>query len=129
MKSKYLITIAFILTLLMFSFVLAADLSTSSVALKTGLNEGKDAHINITGGEISILDTKSGVEMTATTIIDGKLFEPALTKTDGNNLILGTGEKSWFIFDDPTTKFKYTYNGNTLKETVTLKERPNYHFR
>ena len=70
---------------------------------------------NVTVGEKELLAT-------VYTEIDGVRFVPANTKQVGDMLVWETGEKQYFIFDDPTVSMAYQYSGKKLKETITLKE-------
>jgi hypothetical protein len=103
-----------------------ADKTIRLVEGQTSSSSKSDINIKtetiLSKGDIKITDKKTGITVTAATDINGKRFKPALSKTDGNTLVWGTGEKAWWFFDDPKLKFSYDYTGDTLKETIVLKE-------
>jgi hypothetical protein len=113
----------FILLLVIISSVTlvnAASLTTNTIY------EGKTIigsnTIELTDGKVAFTDTLSGVTAATITKIDGVEFKPTTSKIVNGGVEWGTGEKSYLFLDDPIVKLGYNYSGNTLKETITLKE-------
>lgn len=83
------------------------DVVATDVALSDGIVTLKDA---------------SGMEVKASTLINDVKFVPSLSTESDGVVVWGTDEKRLFIYDDPVVLFTYETIGNTLKETITLKE-------
>jgi hypothetical protein len=123
------ILIFLVLSLVCVSLVSAGDLTANSISLNPGTTDSVKTTVNLTNGYVTYTDKASYVAITSTIFINGTQFIPDLVKTDGSDLVWGTGEKSGGIIDDPTTKFTYSYDGSKLKETIVLKEEKNLSFR
>lgn len=113
---KRIVVVIVILMLTIMPSVLAID---SNVALTEGTTSKGDTAVTLVSGDVTF--NASDVAATTSTEIDGTAFTPALTKSVGDELVWGTGEKSWFVFDDPTVSLSYQYSGKQLKETIVLK--------
>jgi len=93
--------------------VLASDLGTADMAEGTTVKASTE--IIMDKGAVSFTDKSTGLSASTTTTINGVAFVPAKT-TEGKELIWSTAEA------DPIVKMVYSYDGKTLKETITLKE-------
>ena len=98
-----------LLVLLVVSPVIAAD---TAVAIKAGTTTKDATSIIMDKGSVTFTATDSKLAATTTTLIDGKLVIPDTTSE----------KPQLFIWETPEAKMEYSYNGKSLKETITLKE-------
>ena len=91
----------------------AGELGTAD--MKEGTTVKASTEIIMDKGAVSFTDKSTGLSAITTTEIDGVEFIPAKT-TESKDLEWSTGEF------DPIVKMVYSYDGKTLKETITLKE-------
>jgi PKD repeat protein len=113
--SKMKFIFIFFLICLLIGFADAIDLNE-------GITSSLHTEVNLTDGDVTFASTNDGLSVAASTVIDDTKFIPSQTKKDGENLIWTTGEKDWFIYDNPNVSISYDYNGTFLKETIILKE-------
>jgi hypothetical protein len=102
------------------TFVSAASLTTNTIY--EGKNTIGTNTIELTDGKVLFTDALTGISASTTTKINGVEFKPTTSKIVNGGVEWGTGEKSYLFLDDPIVKMGYNYSGNTLKETITLKE-------
>jgi PKD repeat protein len=91
-------------------------------ALDEGTTIDGDSKIILDAGNVTVGDSRAGVDVTSYMKINGVKFTPINTVSGFEELTWDTGEKIYFIFDDPILKAAYTFNNNVLKETITIKE-------
>ncbi|MFA5715893.1 MAG: hypothetical protein WC998_09140, partial [Candidatus Paceibacterota bacterium] len=94
----------------------------SAVDLKEGITASSGTEVNLTSGDVSFSANLEKLSVSTSTVINDTKFVPAQTKKDGESLVWTTGEKDWFVFDNPNVTISYDYNGTFLKETIVLKE-------
>lgn len=111
-----------VLLILMLTVIPAVSAANENIALTEGTTAKDGTEITLNNGIVSFEDTTSSLQATTTTEINSQTFTPAITRQAGDSLVWGTGEKSWFIFDDPAVIMSYQYSGKKLKETIILKE-------
>jgi len=114
--NKYIV----VLLILMLTIIPSISAADNNVALREGETSKDGTTIEMNRGEVVF--EASQLKATAYTEIDGVRFAPANTKQIGDSLVWETGEKQYFIFDNPTVSMAYQYSGKKLKETITLKE-------
>lgn len=107
----------------------AAEDTASKISLQTGIAQTTKTAVNLTNGYVTFTDKEYDLSATTVTQINGIDFVPSISKTEGTDMVWGTGEKSGLFTDDPIVKMQYSYTGNTLKETITLKEDRNISFK
>jgi len=88
---------------------------TTPVSFEEGATAKENTEVVMDKGTVSFTDKSAGLSATTTTTIDGVAFIPAKT-TESKDLEWSTGEL------DPIVKMVYSYDGKTLKETITIKE-------
>lgn len=112
--------IAVVLFLVMMVITPSVSAASENIALNEGETVKGDTKVDLTNGEVTF--ETGDLKATAYTEIDGTKFDPASTKHVGDALVWESGEKQYFVFDDPTVSTAYQYSGKKLKETITLKE-------
>ena len=127
-KQTHLILISIVVLLLAFVIggmipgipgFIAGDTTTDD--MKEGTIAKASTEITMDKGMVTFTDKANGLSASTTTTINGVAFVPAKT-TEGKELEWTTGETNVFLQPDPVVKMVYSYDGKTLKETITLKE-------
>jgi len=118
MKQSHILLIVLTIVLLLVGAVeipgiIAGDITPGD--MKEGKIEKASTEITLDKGAVSFTDKSTGLSASTTTTINGVKFIPSKT-TEGKELEWSTGEL------DSVVKMVYSYDGKTLKETITLKE-------
>ena len=109
-----------ILLILMMTVIPSVSAANGNVALTEGTTSKGDTIVSLNAGDVTF--DASNLQASTSTEINGVPFTPATSSSVGDELVWGTGEKQWFVFDDPTVSMSYQYSGKQLKETIVLKE-------
>ena len=102
----------------MLTIIPSVSAAEGNVALTEGTTSKDGTVVTLDAGNVTVEATD--LTATTSTTINGTEFIPATTNSVGDELVWGTGEKQWFVFDDPTVSMAYQYSGKQLKETITL---------
>jgi PKD repeat protein len=110
---RQLVVVALILMMVGIPGVIAEG--TTPVSFEEGTTAKENTEVIMDKGTVVFTDKESGLSASTTTTINGVTFVPAKT-TESKDLEWSTGTI------DPIVKMVYSYDGKTLKETITLKE-------
>lgn len=71
----------------------------------------------------------AGTSAEVALILDGAKFSPSVVKTGDGEVTFTSGEKDFFLFDNPDIEEKYTFVDGNMEESVTIKERKEIAYR
>lgn len=112
-------TIKYIFVLFALLFIIG---STNAIDLREGVVATSTlSKVYLSDGVTTFENVNSDISGSTSILINDKIFIPS-TKSEGDKIIWTTPGTGFLGLQPPVMKVEYSYTGNSLKETITLKE-------